>query len=83
MDDIGMERHPNTTQFFRVESGRGIAIIGGNTYKLKDGVVVIVPPGKKHNIINTSKTSSLLLYTIYSPPMHPPHTKILHKPESE
>ena len=30
----------------------------------------MIPAGAKHNVINTSKTKELKLYTIYSPPHH-------------
>ena len=52
-DEIGMEIHPKTSQFIRVESGEGIAIIDNVLYHLTDGDVVVVPPGAEHNIINT------------------------------
>ena len=72
--EIGMERHKTTSQFIRVEKGHGIAIVDGTRYLLKDGDAVVIPPDMYHNIINTSKTESLKLYTIYSPPEHPPFT---------
>ena len=75
-EEIGAEKHVRSTQFFRIESGKGMAIVGRRRYRLKDGVVVIVPPNTIHNIINTSKTEDLLLYTIYSPPEHVRRTKI-------
>jgi mannose-6-phosphate isomerase-like protein (cupin superfamily) len=31
---------------------------------------VVVPAGVEHNVINTSQTEPLKLYTIYSPPEH-------------
>ncbi|MEZ7821183.1 MAG: cupin domain-containing protein, partial [Patescibacteria group bacterium] len=31
---------------------------------------IVVPAGAQHNIINTSSTESLKLYTIYSPAHH-------------
>jgi len=69
-ENIGTEVHPRTAQFIRVESGTGQAIIGRRKYRLKDGIAVIVPPGRRHNIINTSTTKPLTLYTLYSPPEH-------------
>lgn len=68
-EDIGAEVHPETTQFIRVESGQGRAIIDDHVYDLVDGSVVIVPPGSRHNIMNTSDRD-LKLYTLYSPPEH-------------
>jgi len=69
-EDIGMEVHPDNDQFFRFEQGEGKCIIDGNEYELKDGSVIVVPAGAEHNIINTSSTKSLKLYTIYSPAHH-------------
>ncbi|MGZ4927102.1 MAG: cupin domain-containing protein, partial [Halobacteriota archaeon] len=69
-EDIGMEVHKDNDQFFRFERGHGKCIIDGNEYELSDGVAVVVPAGAQHNIINTSKTEDLKLYTIYSPAHH-------------
>jgi len=69
-EDIGMEVHPDNDQFFRFEAGAGKAIIDGNEYDLVNGSVIVVPAGAQHNIINTSGTDDLKLYTIYSPAHH-------------
>jgi mannose-6-phosphate isomerase-like protein (cupin superfamily) len=45
-------------------------VIDGHEYLLTDGVAVVVPQGAEHNIINTSETDDLKLYTIYSPAHH-------------
>lgn len=74
-EEIGAEVHKDVTQFFRVEKGHGVAIIKGKRYNLKDGDSIVVPGGTKHNIINTSSSEDLKLYTIYAPPEHPPNTK--------
>ena len=63
-EEIGMEVHADNDQFFRFEAGEGKCIIDGNEYKLGDGSVIIVPAGAKHNIINTSDTEDLKMYTI-------------------
>lgn len=68
--DIGMEVHSDNDQFFRFEKGEGKCIIDGNEYPLTDGSVIVVPAGAEHNIINTSETEDLKLYTIYSPAHH-------------
>lgn len=70
-EEIGLEKHDTHDQFFRVEAGEGKAIVDGTNYVLKDGVALVVPAGCEHNILNTSKTEPLRLYTIYSPPEHP------------
>lgn len=69
-EDIGMEVHMENDQFFRFEKGEGKCIIDGNEYALADGSVIVVPAGAQHNIINTSATEDLKLYTIYSPAHH-------------
>ena len=69
-EEIGMETHTDNDQFFRFEKGEGKCIIDGNEYELSDGVAVVVPAGAEHNIINTSETDRLSLYTIYSPAHH-------------
>lgn len=66
---IHLEKH-NGSQFFRIESGTGIADINNKKYKLSDGVSLIVPRNTCHKIVNTSKTNKLKMYTIYSPPQH-------------
>ena len=69
-EEIGMEVHSHLDQFFRFEKGEGKVIIDGNEHKVKDGSGVIVPAGAAHNVVNTSKTEALKLYTVYSPPEH-------------
>lgn len=68
--EIGSEVHKDNDQFFRFESREGLCIIDGNKYTVTDGFAVIVPAGTEHNIINTSDTTDLKLYTIYSPAHH-------------
>ena len=72
--EIGLEKHKETTQFIKIEKGKGIAYIEGKRYNLKSGDSIVIPPNKFHNIINTG-SSSLKLYSIYSPPIHKPDTK--------
>ena len=69
-EDIGMEVHTENDQFFRFEQGEGRVLIDDNEYQVTDGSAIIVPAGAKHNIINTSSTEMLKLYTIYSPAHH-------------
>jgi len=69
-EEIGKEVHETVDQFFRFEEGEGIVSIDGIEQKVGDGDAVIVPAGASHNVINTSKTADLKLYTIYSPPEH-------------
>ncbi len=68
--DIGLEVHEDTDQFFRFEKGEGKVVINDTEYIVGDGDSVVVPAGAEHNVINTSQTDSLKLYTIYSPAHH-------------
>lgn len=69
-EDIGMETHVGTDQFFRFEGGNGKCIIDGNEYKVENGDAIVVPAGAKHNVINTDPVNGLKMYTIYAPPHH-------------
>lgn len=69
-EEIGLETHPDINQFFRFESGEGKVIVNETEYTVSDGDAVVVPMGAKHNVINTSTTESLKIYTIYAPPHH-------------
>lgn len=70
-EDIGLETHGDVDQFFRVETGRGKAILNGREFALADGSALVVSAGTEHNIINVSSSEPLKLYTIYAPPQHP------------
>lgn len=80
-EEIGMETHPDTDQFIRIESGKGKAIIDGKEYELKDDFAVVIPAGSEHNVVNTSDTEKMKLYTVYSPPEHPDGT--IHETKKE
>lgn len=69
-EDIGHEVHDENDQFFRFEKGEGKVIVGEEEYEVGDGDVIIVPAHTPHNIINTSSSEDLKLYTIYTPPHH-------------
>ncbi len=69
-EEIGAETHEENDQFLRFEGGTGRVVIDDSKYTVKDGDAVIVPAGARHNVINTSGTEDLKIYTIYSPPHH-------------
>lgn len=79
-EDIGMESH-QLDQFIRIEKGTGRAILDGVENMLEDGSVIIVPKGTEHNIINTSATDKMKLYTVYAPANHAPGT--IHKTKAD
>ena len=80
--EIGLEQHPDTDQFLRIEDGEAKVMMGDEKESLtfiqtagKD-FAIIVPAGKWHNLVNTGD-KPLKLYSIYSPAEHPRGT--VHK----
>ncbi|WP_442050380.1 cupin domain-containing protein [Paenibacillus sp. 2TAB19] len=75
-DDIGLEVHPTTDQFIRIEEGQGLVQMGDRKEILdfqvmaRDGYAIMVPAGIWHNVTNTGNTP-LKVYVIYAPPHHP------------
>ena len=82
-EEIGTETHEDRDQFIRVEEGEGEAILGGEKHALEDGTALVIPAGTEHNVINTSRTEALRLYTVYSPAEHPDGTVHRNKAEAE
>ena len=81
-EEIGNEVHPDVDQFFRIEVGKARFVFNGSEkHVVSAGGAVVVPAGTYHNIINTSATKPLKLYTIYTPPQHPDGT--VHKTKAE
>lgn len=75
-DDIGLEVHPTTDQFLRIEEGHGLVRMGEMKDKLDfeqrvdDNYAIMIPAGTWHNVINIGY-KPLKLYAIYAPPEHP------------
>lgn len=75
-DDIGLEIHPDTDQFIRIEDGQGTVKMGKSKDNLDfqenvhDDFAIMIPAGTWHNIINTGDIP-LKVYSIYAPPHHP------------
>ena len=75
--DIGLEAHPQTDQFLRLDAGHGRVQMGTTKDKLtfdqevSDGWCVLVPAGAWHNITNIGATP-MQVYAIYAPAHHKP-----------
>lgn len=84
--EIGLEIHPNTDQFLRLEQGQGIVRMGNCKEHLDfqkpicADDAILIPSGTWHNIINTGR-APLKLYSIYAPPHHPHGT--IHRTREE
>lgn len=74
--EIGLEVHPETDQFIRIEKGIAKAMLGFSKnqltcqHEVRDGFAILVPAGTWHNIVNIG-TCPLKIYTLYAPPHHP------------
>ena len=74
-ESIGLETHPETDQFLRLDAGRGRVVMGPSREDLpfsqdvEDGWAVTVPAGTWHDIINTGD-EPMQLYAIYAPVHH-------------
>ena len=76
-EDIGLEMHPETDQFLRLDAGRGRVQMGPTRDNLEfdqevsDGWCILVPAGTWHNVTNIGD-EPMQLYAIYAPAHHKP-----------
>lgn len=74
-ESIGLEVHPETDQFIRLESGEGLCEMGPEKdqldfqQKVEDDWAICVPAGLWHNVTNTGD-KPMKLYTLYAPVHH-------------
>lgn len=72
---IGLEAHPETDQFLRVDAGKGRCVMGPAkddlrfTQDVEDGWSIQVPAGMWHDVLNTGD-APLQLYAVYAPTHH-------------
>lgn len=71
---IGLEVHPETDQFLRLDAGNGVCRMGPSETELTDtevgdGWSIQVPAGTWHDVVN-SGDEPLQLYAIYAPSHH-------------
>ena len=84
--DIGLEMHPETDQFLRLDAGRGRVQIGAAKDQLtfdeevSDGWCILVPAGSWHNVTNIGE-EPMQVYAIYAPAHHKPGK--IHKTASD
>ena len=76
-ESIGLEVHPDTDQFLRLDAGRGRCVMGPAKDQLdfeqevSDGWSIQVPAGSWHDVVNTGD-EPLRLYAVYAPVHHAP-----------
>ena len=87
-ESIGLEIHPDTDQFLRIEQGEGLVQMGKDKNNLSfqrkvfDNFAFIIPAGTWHNLVNIGNVP-IKLYSIYAPPKHPRGTVHLTKADAE
>jgi mannose-6-phosphate isomerase-like protein (cupin superfamily) len=75
--DVGLEMHPDTDQFLRLDAGKGRCQLGPSKdtfdveQDVEDGWSIQVPAGTWHNVTNTGD-EPMQLYAIYAPVHHAP-----------
>ena len=85
-EEIGAEAHDGIDQFLRLEAGQARVEFGTSegamdeTHEVSDDWAIIIPAGVWHNVVNTGD-GELKLYSLYSPPEHPPET--VHRTKAE
>ena len=78
--EIGEETHEHVEQTLFFLRGEAKAFLNGEEKDIKEGDVVVVTPGTKHNFINTGR-EPLKVYTVYAPPNHIDGT--IHKTKAD
>ena len=84
--EIGVEMHPDTDQFIRVEDGQALVCMGDCKENLNfqcrihKGEAVFIPSGTWHNVCNT-ESCPLKLSSIYAPPQQPKGT--IHRTKAD
>lgn len=74
-ESIGLETHPETDQFLRLDAGRGRCVMGPSKDNLdfeqevSDGWSIQVPAGMWHDVINTGD-EPMQVYAVYAPTHH-------------
>src|SRR5688572_8942800 len=69
--EVGLEVHPDTDQFLRLEQGKAKVVMGASEdaldkeWQAEDDWAIVVPAGTWHNIINVGD-EPLKLYSIYA-----------------
>lgn len=74
-ESIGLEVHPETDQFLRIDAGEGRCVMGpaaddlSFSQEVSDGWSIQVPAGTWHDVVNTGK-KPLQVYAVYAPSHH-------------
>jgi uncharacterized cupin superfamily protein len=62
-------KHKGSDQWLYIVEGRGVAIVNGRKYQLREGVIMQIEKGDLHEIKNTSR-ALLRTLNLYVPPAY-------------
>ena len=79
-DEIGEESHEGIDQVLAFVAGEGEAVVEGSHAPVRQGSVVVIPSGTRHNFVSKGH-APLKLFTVYTPPEHPDGT--VHRTKAE
>jgi mannose-6-phosphate isomerase-like protein (cupin superfamily) len=80
-EEIGAEVH-EVDQILYVVDGEGKVVLDGADQEFEKGMIVVVPAGVRHNVINTDD-EPMKLFTVYAPPQHAAGTVNRTKADAE
>ncbi len=80
-EEIGAEVH-EVDQILYVVDGEGKVVLDGAGQEFEKGMIVVVPAGVRHNVINTDD-EPMKLFTVYAPPQHAAGTVHRTKADAE
>jgi mannose-6-phosphate isomerase-like protein (cupin superfamily) len=63
-------KHPKSDQWLYVVSGSGWAKVEGKKVRLKDGSLLLIEAGERHEIGNSGRRK-LITVNVYAPPAYP------------
>jgi len=66
---IGEEVH-DVDQFIRIEAGEGIIMMDGQKLSVGNGFAEVISTVTRHDVINTSSSEDLKVYSLHCPPEH-------------
>jgi mannose-6-phosphate isomerase-like protein (cupin superfamily) len=74
-----LHSHPNSEQVYVIVRGRGQMIVGGEEQEVREGTMVLIPPGAEHAIRNPGP-ERLMYVSATAPPFELPSGEFAYEP---
>lgn len=65
--EVPTHYHKNHDEVVHIKKGRGIVILDGTRYYVKEGMVILIPRRVRHKFINTGEGTHVALSVFYPP----------------